>query len=365
MKIVSIVGARPQFIKAAAISRIIRSEINEVLVHTGQHYDLNMSDVFFEDLNIPIPDYNLKIGSGSHAVQTGNMMIGIENLLIKERPEMVLVYGDTNSTLAGALAAVKLNIPITHVEAGLRSFNLRMPEEQNRILVDRISSVLLCPTNTACENLYNEGIKSNVYNVGDVMCDAVLYYSKQMESRSIDSFFSKLISIYGTNVTRIENWYLATIHRAENTDSISKIRNILTAFEQLDQKVIFPVHPRTLNMVMELDQAYKYTNILFVQPIGYLEMLYFTKNACKVITDSGGLQKECYIMQTPCITIRSETEWIETLEGGFNVLCNPIAEEIIEKVNTKNINFDKYNECYGDGKASEKIFALLKNYLYT
>jgi UDP-N-acetylglucosamine 2-epimerase (non-hydrolysing)/UDP-GlcNAc3NAcA epimerase len=362
VKIASIVGARPQFIKAAAISRTIRTEVQEVLVHTGQHYDSNMSDIFFEELNIPIPDYNLKVGSGSHALQIGNMMIGIEEILIKENPDMVMIYGDTNSTLAGALSAVKLNIPIVHVEAGLRSFNLRMPEEQNRILADRVSSVLLCPTNTACENLYNEGIKSNIYNIGDVMCDALLYYSKYISSKSIESIFSKITSIYDANVEVVEKWYLATIHRAENTDDIRKIKNILEAFEKLDKKVIFPVHPRTLKMVVELDTKYRYRNIIFTKPIGYLEMLYLTKNACKVVTDSGGLQKECYIMKTPCITVRNETEWVETLDGKFNILCNPVTEDIITNVNTNELEFEKYKDHYGDGKASEKALNILKDY---
>ena len=290
MKIVTIVGARPQFVKAAAVSRVIRKKHEEILVHTGQHYDNNMSDVFFDELHIPKPDVNLGVGSGTHARQTAEMMIGIEDVLLREKPDYLMVYGDTNSTLAGAIAASKIHVPIIHVEAGLRSYNMRMPEEQNRILTDRISTLLLCPTEVAVENLKKEAITEGVYNVGDVMCDAVLYYSKMLEEHPKEFYFEHLEGIYEP-IDSVDEWYLATIHRAENTDDIDKIRNILAAFEELDAPVIFPVHPRTKGLVTKLRDEHKYSNILFVQPMGYLDMLYFVKHAKKAVTDSGGLQR--------------------------------------------------------------------------
>lgn len=354
MKIVTIVGARPQFIKAAAVSRKLRIKNDEILVHTGQHYDVNMSDVFFESLNIPKPDYHLGIGSGSHAKQTGEMMIAIEAVLLKEKPDYLMVYGDTNSTLAGAIAAAKILIPIIHIEAGLRSFNMNMPEEQNRILTDRISNILFCPTNVAVEHLSKEGISANVYNVGDVMCDAVLHYSKNLDSFNKNNIFDSVQGIF-KKVPVIKNWYLATIHRAENTDKIDKIEEILNAFEGLDEPVIFPVHPRTRKFVEMLVKKNDYENIIFVEPMGYLEMLYFLKNAKKAITDSGGLQKEAYILEIPCVTVRDQTEWTETLEGNHNVLSQPLKEEIIEKVFKTKIDWENKKKYYGEGNAAQKI----------
>jgi len=359
MKIATVVGARPQFIKAAAVSRVLRNKHKEILIHTGQHYDNNMSDIFFEELNIPKPDYNLAVGSGSHAKQTAQMLIGIEEVLLKEKPDLLIVYGDTNSTLAGALAASKIHIPIAHVEAGLRSFNMKMPEEQNRILTDRISSYLFCPTETAVINLKNEGITSKVYNVGDVMCDAVLFYIKKAENYTADNYFARMIGLFD-DIKYPNKWYMTTIHRAENTDDINKISEILKALENLDEKVIFPVHPRTKSMVNQLYNNNKYKNIIFIEPVGYLDMLYLTKNAVKVITDSGGLQKEAYIMDTPCITVRDQTEWVETLAGNHNILCKPKSEDIIDKViNTKTDKQNKLN-YYGNGDAAHKITELLK-----
>lgn len=357
MKIVTVVGARPQFIKAAAVSRVLRTEFTEILVHTGQHYDQNMSDIFFEELDIPRPNYNLGVGSGTHAKQTADMLIKIEEVLFKEKPDMILVYGDTNSTLAAALAACKIHVPVAHIEAGLRSFNMLMPEEQNRILTDRISSYLFCPTKTAVDNLNNEGIMDNVYNIGDVMCDAVLYYSKHMVKKKPSYFFDRLE--FEFKKMQFKKWYLATIHRAENTDDIKKISEILAAFEKLDEKVLFPVHPRTRGMVKTLCDKYNYTNIVFVKPIGYLDMLYFTKNAVKVVTDSGGLQKEAYILGTDCITVRDQTEWIETLDGGFNVLAKPDMNDILNKTNLSKALAGR-KEYYGDGEAAKKIIDVLK-----
>ncbi len=358
LKIVTVVGARPQFIKAAAVSRVIRREHEEILVHTGQHYDSNMSDIFFEELQIPRPDYNLGVGSGSHAKQTAAMMVGIEDILLKEKPDYLMVYGDTNSTLAGALAASKILIPIVHVEAGLRSFNMAMPEELNRILTDRISRFLFCPTDVAVNHLKDEGITRGVYNVGDVMCDAVLHYSREMEKNPPSFYFGRLAGLFGP-VEPVDRWYLATIHRAENTDSLEKIRNVLDAFEQLDAPVLFPVHPRTKGMVRELCQAHGYRNILFVEPMGYLDMLYFTKNAVKAVTDSGGLQKEAYILGTPCVTVRDQTEWVETLNGGHNVLARPQTQDILDKVRNTPIDEGNHPPYYGSGQAAEQILEIL------
>ena len=362
MKIVTVVGARPQFIKAAAVSRTLRKKFMEVLVHTGQHYDVNMSDVFFEELDIPRPDYYLGVGSGSHAIQTADILVKTEEILFREKPDYLLVYGDTNSTLAAALAASKLLIPVIHIEAGLRSFNMNMPEEQNRILTDHISNILFCPTDTAVENLNRENIFEHVYQVGDVMCDAVRYYSKKMEKLPKTYFYSKLKYLYGWEA-KLDNWYLATMHRAENTQNKKKIGIVLEAFEELDAPVIFPVHPRIRKFVDELQKENTYQNICFIAPLGYLEMLYFTKGAIKVVTDSGGLQKEAYMLRRNVITLREQTEWVETLGGYHNVLCKIEKEDILAAVYKKDID-NKFDEnIFGDGKAAEKIYEQLEKKL--
>lgn len=358
MKIVTVVGARPQFVKAAAVSRVLRKKATEVLVHTGQHYDKNMSDIFFQKLDIPMPDYNLGVGSGSHAKQTGDMLIKLEEVLLKEKPDLLLTYGDTNSTLAASLAAGKLHIPIAHVEAGLRSFNKLMPEEQNRILTDHLSSYLFCPTDTAVSNLLREGITKNVYNVGDVMCDAVLYYSKRNEGLG-KRHFQDLLKPLFTDFSCPESWYMATVHRAENTDKISKIEQILGAFEQLSSPVLFPVHPRIKTMVEKLLTKYQYQNIYFCEPMGYTEMLYYTKNAIKIITDSGGLQKEAYIMGVDCVTVRDQTEWVETLAGNNNILSKPDTEDILNKVNNTVVDVTVKKNYYGEGNAANLILEIL------
>lgn len=361
MKFVTIVGARPQFIKAAAVSRVIRKECNEIIVHTGQHYDKNMSDIFFDELKIPKPDYNLGVGSGSHAKQTAQMMIGIEEILLKEEPQYLMVYGDTNSTLAGAIAASKIHIPIIHIEAGLRSFNMRMPEELNRILTDRISKYLFCPTEKAVDNLKNEGVCEGVYNVGDVMCDAIMFYKKMLTAYESKDIFKRMNIIYPQKIVGLpDKWYLATIHRAENTDNINKIKEILAAFEELECKVIFPVHPRTINMVKQLCQENEYKNLILSEPIGYLDIIYLTQNAQKVITDSGGLQKEAYMLDTPCVTVRDQTEWVETLIGNNNILAKPDKKDIVNKV--LNISIDKSvkKNYYGDGNAANKIINIIR-----
>lgn len=357
MKIVTVVGARPQFIKAAAVSRKIRDHADEILVHTGQHYDKNMSELFFEELHIPHPDYNLGVGSGSHARQTAQMLVGVEDVLLTEKPDCVMVYGDTNSTIAAALAASKLLIPVVHVEAGLRSFNMAMPEEQNRILTDHISKYLFCSTDTAIKNLKHEGIEDGVYRVGDVMCDAVLFYSKKIDEKPKEDYFRGLEVLFGGRDVP-EKWYLATVHRAENTDTIEKVRTILSAFEKLDAPVILPAHPRTRAMIEQVGREDHLKNTMCVQPVGYLEMLYFTKHAEKVITDSGGLQKEAYILDTPCVTLREQTEWVETLNGNHNILAHIDRDDIVHKVldiepSGKKISY------YGSGDAADNICRVL------
>lgn len=363
MKIMTVVGARPQFIKAAAVSRVLREKNEEILVHTGQHYDENMSDIFFEELHIPRPNFNLGVGSGSHGKQTGEMLIKIEELLLKEKPDAMLIYGDTNSTLAGALAASKLHIPVAHVEAGLRSYNRLMPEEQNRVVADHVSSLLLCPTDTAVANLAKEGVVDNVYNVGDVMCDALFYYKKIADKRFHDLSMLKFI-IDDAEISKIGNYYyLATIHRAENTDGSDSLKKILTAFEQLDAPVIFPVHPRTKPLVKELTAKCNFKNIRFVEPVGYLEMIYLSSHAKKIVTDSGGLQKEAYLLGVQCVTVREQTEWVETLNGGFNILAHPDTDDILNKVRNTVCDENARKPYYGDGHASKKICELLSQRL--
>lgn len=356
MKLITIIGARPQFIKAAPFSEEFRKNHEEILVHTGQHYDENMSNVFFDELGIPKPDYNLGVGSGSHGKQTARMLEGIEGILLKEKPDGLLVYGDTNSTLAGALAASKLHIPVYHVEAGLRSYNKSMPEEQNRILTDHISDMLLCPTQTAVDNLRKEGITSGVINTGDIMYDTVL--------RNIDIAKAKYQNGVWLDEIRQENgpihdivekgYYLATIHRAENTDDPKKLSEIFQAFSTLDKPVLLPLHPRTRHLIGQLDVDLR--NIVIIQPVGYLLMLYLTSNAYMVVTDSGGLQKEAYFLKTPCTTLRDQTEWVETLENDWNVLSQIHVETIKAKVQRDLVCLQHpQTKAFGDGHAAKKI----------
>jgi UDP-GlcNAc3NAcA epimerase len=349
MKIVTVVGARPQFIKAAPLSRVLRAKHTEILVHTGQHYDENMSDIFFTELNIPKPEYNLHIGSASHGKQTGDMLAAIEDVLIKEKPDYLLVYGDTNSTIAGALAASKLHIKVAHVEAGLRSFDRTMPEEINRVLTDHISDLLFAPTDTAIGNLKNEGITKGVHNVGDIMMDAVIYNANLSETNS------KILSNLGIIS---KNYYLATIHRASNTDNIDNLKHIFAAFNQLNKQVILPLHPRTKGILTK--NNINTNNIKIIEPVGYLDMLKLTKNAAVIVTDSGGLQKEAYILGTPCVTVRETTEWVETVSIGANKLAGTDASKIIELVNSfKNYTMPQV-ALYGDGKAAQKIINILE-----
>jgi len=358
MKLCTIVGARPQFIKAATVSRVIASTagIDEIIIHTGQHYDNNMSGQFFEELSIPKPSYNLNIGSGSHGKQTGHMLSEIESVLIKEKPDIVLVYGDTNSTLAGSLAAAKLNISVAHVEAGLRSFNRKMPEEINRIMTDHLSSLLFAPTVNSYEQLIKEGINpEQIFNVGDVMYDATIYYNEYNSKR--ETIVDKL------NLKK-NQYCLATIHRAENTDDAMRLKNICNAFIELskDIEIIFPLHPRTREALNKLQiMSSLRGNITIIEPIGYLDMLAIERSAKFIVTDSGGVQKEAYYNQVPCITLRSETEWIESVKSGWNILCpteKPFSLDKIvgEELVVQSLNFDK---LYGDGTAAEKIVKIL------
>ena len=341
MKIIEIIGARPQFVKAAVVSKQLRKipEIKDLILHTGQHYDENMSKVFFDELKIPLPDYNLNVGSGNHGKQTALMLEGIEKILIEEKPDWVLVYGDTNSTIAGSLAASKLHIKVAHVEAGLRSFNRLMPEEINRITTDHISDILFAPTQNAIHLLEKEGLRERSYFSGDVMFDSVLFYQKLAEEK-----FSL------NQITELNEFYLATIHRQENTDDPIRLQNIFTAFSNLDLPVLLPLHPRTQKFLPNIKFS---DNVKIIDPISYLEMLTLLKYCKKVLTDSGGLQKEAYFLQKQCITLRDETEWIETLENNWNFIAGTDVLKISNSVNT--LPTSKQNNYFGDGTAGEKI----------
>ncbi|WP_286883310.1 non-hydrolyzing UDP-N-acetylglucosamine 2-epimerase [Aneurinibacillus sp. UBA3580] len=352
-KIVTIVGARPQFVKLAPVSRALRGKFQEVIVNTGQHYDHNMASVFFEELNIPRPDYDLEVGSASHGKQTGMMLDKIEQLLLSEKPDAVLVYGDTNSTLAGALAASKLHIPLFHIEAGLRSFNKRMPEEINRILTDHVSTLLFAPTETAVSNLQKESIVHHVYNVGDVMYDAVLYNVNIAEEKC---------KLFDFNVES-KQFYLATIHRAENTDDKEILRSIVESLISIKNDVIFPLHPRTKAKLEEfhLFDLFKFSNVKVIDPVSYLEMLTLEKHAKGIITDSGGVQKEAYFMQVPCYTLRNETEWIETVECGWNQLVNPQSDNLADIIENQEKR-EYVPNLFGDGKSSHTIVEKIEQF---
>ena len=354
MKIVSIVGARPQFIKVSVVSKELRKICHEILIHTGQHYDFELSKIFFQELNIPEPDYNLDVGSGSHGLQTGEMLKRIEQVLIKEEPDFVLVYGDTNSTLAGALAAVKLHIPIVHVEAGLRSYDKSMPEEVNRILTDHCSDILLCPTKNAVENLKHEGIEKEVFLTGDVIVDALLNNIKIAEDNS------NILEILDL---KTKEYLVATIHREANTDNKENLKNIVDAFCEIDKLIVFPAHPRTVKFLKKFGFYEKLSkHIKLITPLGYIDFLKLLKHAKKIITDSGGIQKEAYILGVPCITLRDTTEWIETIEVGWNVLIESDREKIIQAVEEFEPTGSK-GDVFGDGTASKKICKIFENYL--
>jgi len=325
VKLVSVIGARPQFIKCAPVSHALRGLAREVVVHTGQHYDDNMSGVFFRELGLPEPDYDLGVGSASHGAQTGEMLKKIEEVLVKEAPDMVLVYGDTNSTLAGALSAAKLHVPIAHVEAGLRSFNRSMPEEINRVLTDHLSDWLFCPTETAVENLSREGITKGVHLVGDVMYDAL--HDSVEKARASSTVLDRL----GVESGR---YILVTVHRAENTDHPVRLKGIMTAFASLADSggtIVFPVHPRTRKQLSHLSINYP-ERFRLTEPLPYLDMVLLEANAQLIATDSGGIQKEAYWLGVPCITLREETEWVETVESGWNRLVGTLPDHIVAAV---------------------------------
>jgi len=361
-RVIGIVGARPQFIKAAAVSRAIAEynrksancAITHKIIHTGQHYDKDMSQVFFDELDIPEPHYNLGVGSASHGRQTGQMLEKIESILLKEKPYYVLVYGDTNSTLAGALAAAKLHIPVAHIEAGLRSFNRKMPEEINRVLTDHLSSLLFCPTATAVKNLQAEGITKGVHLVGDVMYDCILFYrekAKAIEPGLLDRL----------GVSR-GSYFLATIHRAENTDNTERLRNIFAAFAAISRgnyPVLIPLHPRTKKKIAEIGLTSS-NGIRILEPVSYLEMLALESNARLILTDSGGVQKEAYWFRVPCVTLRDETEWVETIESGWNTLAGTNVVHISEAVHKSFESLhDVWEPLYEKGDSAGKICELI------
>ncbi|GAK60669.1 UDP-N-acetylglucosamine 2-epimerase [Candidatus Vecturithrix granuli] len=352
LHIVSIIGARPQFIKAAPICRALRETGHqEYLVHTGQHYDPEMSEVFFEELQLPTPDINLEVGSGSHGWQTGQMLMRIEEVLVAQKPNWVLIYGDTNSTIAGALAAVKLHIPVAHVEAGLRSFNRKMPEEHNRVVSDHLADLLLCPTQTAVNNLTREGIAQGVHLVGDVMYDSLRYNLRLAEQRSI---------ILDTLRLQPKEYVLATVHRAENTDDPERLHAIFEAFIQITHDglpVVIPLHPRTRKRLEELNLSFNKLQVL--APVSYLDMLMLAQNARMILTDSGGLQKEAYWLKVPCLTLREETEWVETVESGWNMLVGAQTETIIQSVHTFT-SPETHLPFYGDGETAFRCVRLLE-----
>ncbi len=357
-KILTIVGARPQFVKAAALSRqFIKYGLDEVLVHTGQHFDENMAEIFFRQMDIPQPKYNLGINSLSHGAMTGRMLEEIEKVLFVEKPDIVVVFGDTNSTLAGTLAASKLHIPVAHVEAGLRSFNMKMPEEINRILTDRISDVLFCPTQTAVENLTNEGFdnfENRVENIGDVMYDVALYYSQFSEERST----------LPSNITNSKKpIVLTTLHRQENTDDLNRLHSIVDALNKLSEEfnIVLPIHPRTKNI---FEKENIKLNFEPIEPVGYFDMIELLKKCSFVISDSGGLQKESFFFEKQCLIIRDETEWTELVDLGYNYLVGAKTNLIIEKTKLVINNKIEFTlKPYGNGDAAEKIAVYLKRYL--
>lgn len=354
MKILTIVGARPQFIKAAAVSRALGAErrFAESILHTGQHFDDNMSAVFFEELGIPAPDHHLGIHGESHGAMTGRMLGAIEAVMLEHRPDLVLVYGDTNSTLAGALAAAKLNLPLAHVEAGLRSFNRRMPEEINRVVTDHVSTLLFCPTATAVSNLRREGVDSGVHLVGDVMFDAALHFAAvaRRQSRILDT-----LGLAGGR-----RFAVATFHRAENTDDAGRLEVIVRGLSSIANElpVVLPLHPRTRAALVSRDLLSRLGRVTVTEPLSFLDMIRLTSEAKLVLTDSGGLQKEAYFFQVPCVTLRPETEWVETVQCGWNRLAGDDVESIVGAA----LSADRPAEhptLFGDGAAAETICRVL------
>jgi UDP-GlcNAc3NAcA epimerase len=379
-KIVTIIGARPQIIKAAALSRAIKNkfstDITEIIVHTGQHYDENMSQVFFDELGIPAPNYNLNVGSGSHGKQTATMIAGIEEILLNEKPNAIVLYGDTNSTLAGAIAASKIHVPVIHIEAGLRSFNKAMPEEVNRIMCDHVSTLLFSPTKTGFQNLLNEGFKSDnkkpysannpkIYHSGDVMYDNSLHFSEVAEQKT---------TIIAKHFLKKNNFILATIHRNNNTDEPIRLNALFNALYKISEQhkldVILPLHPRTsklleFNLDQDLHQKIKSSgHFKITAPVSFLEMIALEKNCKIVMTDSGGVQKEAFYFEKPCVILRAETEWVELVECGTAIITDAHEQKIIDAFATLTSKVDmKFPKLYGDGKAAEFICKEMKENL--
>lgn len=348
MKIITVLGARPQFIKAATVSRVFaqRGGCKEFLLHTGQHFDSNMSDVFFNELEIPAPAFNLGIGGGGHGQNTGRMLEGIETILLQELPDAVMVYGDTDSTLAGALAAAKLHIPLVHVESGLRSYNRAMPEELNRVLTDHASDLLLTPTELAVSNLQKEGIGgAHVINVGDVMFDAALHFFES--SKAISNILERL-------KVNSKEYILATVHRQENTDNPIRLKRIFEAFERSEKIVVLPLHPRTRQRIAS-QGIHIPDNCVVTEPLGYLDMVMLEKNALLIATDSGGVQKEAYFHQVPCVTLRDETEWVELVELGWNHLASPLDDSFVDVLTRTYPPGRVDSSPYGSGAAGESV----------
>lgn len=349
MRVLTVVGARPQFIKAAAVSRALRCEHEEILVHTGQHYDYEMSGIFFEGLELPPADVNLEVGSGSHGMQTGAMLKGLEEVMLARTPDCVQVFGDTNSTLAAALAASKLSIPVSHIEAGLRSFNRRMPEEINRLVTDHLSALLLCPSDTAVANLAAEGISANVHVVGDVMLDVLNWARERMRDAGHEPL-PRLGLKAGA-------YLLVTLHRSENTDDPSRLLGILRALDAIEEPIVLPLHPRSRKVISAIGFEFN-GRVQVIEPVGYLEMASLTNSARLVLTDSGGLQKEAYWLGVPCLTLRDETEWVETVEAGWNVLVGSNTDRIVGVVNSF-VPPDVRPPLYGEGLAASRCVSLL------
>jgi len=351
MKIACVIGVRPEFVQAEPVINNLKKH-DVILVHTGQHYDYEMSKVFFNELDLPEPNYHLEVGSGLHGYQTGDMLKNIEDVFIKEEPDSVLVFGDTNTTLAGSLAAAKLHIPLAHVEAGLRSFDRRMPEEINRVIVDHVSNMLFAPTNTAVINLSNEGISEFVFNTGDVMYDSLIQKTDSIKNNR------DILSEYHLQA---QSYFLMTLHRSENTERFENLKNILLAINESCKQFIFPIHPRTEKSIEKYSLSpllNKADNILVIKPLGYLNFLRILQGAKKVLTDSGGIQKQAFMLGIPCITLRENTEWVETVEMGWNVLVGTDKEKIKKMINIFSPQGERPN-VYGDGKASQKISEIL------
>lgn len=351
-KIVTVVGARPQFIKAAPVSKIVRKYYQEVLVHTGQHYDDNMSDVFFRQLAIPMPDVNLEVGSSSHADQTANIMIKLEKILIDVEPSLLLIYGDTNSTLAASITAAKMHIPVAHIEAGLRNFDLAIPEEINRVIADKLSTYLFAPTKTAVDNLKDEGLQKNVFLTGDVMYDSLVYALKIAEGKT---------AILNDLNLQEKKYCLVTIHRAENTDNVSYLEQIIKALGCFPERVIFPIHPRT-QKVITVNGIVIPNNVSIIPSIGYLDFIVLESNARMILTDSGGVQREAYCLQIPCITVFPSTSWVETVEDGWNKLADASVDSIMNAYSHP-FNLNNYRAYFGDGHAAEKTINILRDFV--